>query len=79
MCSQALRRLHHACRSRVLPAMLRAAYLCHMQPPPHVADTAPDEPFLTGYAMAHLVTYPRLLDVDAEGAAGRRSLELCWA
>ena len=37
---------------------------------PHVADIAPDEPFLTGYDMAHLVTYLRLLDADAEGAAG---------
>lgn len=34
----------------------------------HVADTAPDAPFLTGYDMAHLVTYLRLLDADAEGA-----------
>jgi hypothetical protein len=49
--------------------MLRAAYLCHMQQSPQVADTAPDEPFLTGYDMAHLVTYLRLLDADAEGAA----------
>ena len=48
--------------------MLQVAYLCHMQPP-HVADVAPDEPFLTGYDMAHLVTYLRLLDADAEGAA----------
>ena len=48
-----------------------------MQQPPHVADSAPDEPFLTGYDMAHLVTYLRLLDADAEGAAGRRLLELC--
>jgi hypothetical protein len=37
--------------------------------PPHVADAAPKEPFLTGYDMAHLVTYLRLLDADAEGAA----------
>jgi hypothetical protein len=35
---------------------------------PQVADTAPDDPFLTGYDMAHLVTYLRLLDADAEGA-----------
>jgi hypothetical protein len=35
---------------------------------PQVADTAPDEPFLTGYDIAHLVTYLRLLDADAEGA-----------
>src|SRR6266702_7929609 len=38
---------------------------------PQVADTAPDEPFLTGYDMAHLVTYLRLLDADAEGADWR--------
>jgi hypothetical protein len=31
---------------------------------PQVADTAPDESFLTGYDMAHLVTYLRLLDAD---------------
>src|SRR3981189_668900 len=43
-------------------------YLCHMQQPPHVANSAPNEPFLTGYDMAHLVTYLRLLDADAEGA-----------
>jgi hypothetical protein len=35
---------------------------------PQVADTASDEPFLTGYDMDHLVTYLRLLDADAEGA-----------
>src|SRR3979490_2955356 len=38
---------------------------------PQVADTAPVEPFLTGYDMAHLVTYLRLLDADAEGADWR--------
>jgi Uncharacterized conserved protein (DUF2285) len=38
---------------------------------PQVADTAPDESFLTGYDMAHLVTYLRLLDADAEGADWR--------
>jgi hypothetical protein len=38
---------------------------------PQVADTAPDEPFLTGYDMALLVTYLRLLDADAEGADWR--------
>jgi hypothetical protein len=38
---------------------------------PQVADTAPDEPFLTGYDMARLVTYLRLLDADAEGADWR--------
>src|SRR5258708_40330947 len=65
---QALRWLHRVHRSGVLPATLQAAYLCHMQPP-HVADPAPDEPFLTRYDMAHLVSYLRLLDADAEGAA----------
>ncbi len=38
---------------------------------PRVADTAPDEPFLTGYDMAHLVTYLRLLNAEAEGADWR--------
>jgi hypothetical protein len=38
---------------------------------PQVAETAPNEPFLTGYDMAHLVTYLRLLDADAEGADWR--------
>jgi hypothetical protein len=33
-----------------------------------IADTAPDEPFLTSYDMGHLVTYLRLLDADEEGA-----------
>jgi hypothetical protein len=37
-----------------------------------LADTAPDEPFLTGYDMDHLVTYLRLLDADAEGADWRK-------
>jgi hypothetical protein len=56
--------------------MLRAAYLCNMQQPPHVADSAPDEPFLTGYDMAHLVTYLRLLDADAEGAAWQEAARI---
>jgi hypothetical protein len=38
---------------------------------PDVADTAPDEPFLTGYDEQHLVIYLRLLDADAEGADWR--------
>src|SRR5882757_4095627 len=38
---------------------------------PEVGDTAPDEPFLMGYDMAHLVTYLRLLDAEAEGADWR--------
>jgi hypothetical protein len=36
-----------------------------------IADTAPDEPFLTGYDMDHLGTYLRLLDADTEGADWR--------
>ena len=40
------------------------------QPEPN-AVVAPVEPFLTGYDMAHLVMYLRLLDADAEGADGR--------
>ena len=43
---------------------------------PQVADTAPDEPFLTGYDMAHLVTYLRLLDADAEGAHWREAASI---
>jgi hypothetical protein len=42
-----------------------------MTQPTPVADVAPVEPFLTGYDMAHLVTYLRLLDADAEGADWR--------
>jgi hypothetical protein len=56
--------------------MLRAAYPCHMQQPPHVAESAADEPFLTGYDMAHLVTYLRLLDADAEGAAWQEAARI---
>jgi len=41
---------------------------------PHVADSAPKEPFLMGYDTAHLVTYLRLLDVDAEGADWREAV-----
>ena len=47
-----------------------------MQQSPQVADTAPDEPFLTGYDMAHLVTYLRLLDADAEGAAWQEAARI---
>jgi len=35
---------------------------------PPVADTAPNAETLTPYDEAHLVTYLRLLDADAEGA-----------
>lgn len=38
---------------------------------PHVADTAPNEPFLTGYDEQHLVTYLRLLNAESEGADWR--------
>jgi Uncharacterized conserved protein (DUF2285) len=38
---------------------------------PNIADTAPDEPFLTGYDEQYLVLYLRLLDADAEGADWR--------
>jgi hypothetical protein len=47
-----------------------------MQQSPQVADTAPDEPFLTGYDMAHLVTYLRLLDADAEGVAWQEAARI---
>jgi type VI secretion system activator RovC-like protein len=47
-----------------------------MQQPPHVADSAPNEPFLTGYDMTHLVTYLRLLDGDAEGAAWQEAARI---
>jgi len=40
-------------------------------PSRQVADTAPEGPLLTGYDMAHLVTYLRLLDADAESADWR--------
>jgi hypothetical protein len=41
------------------------------QPPldPPVADTAPSAETLTPYDEEHFVTYLRLLDADAEGAA----------
>ena len=42
-----------------------------MTKPMPVADSAPVEPFLTGYDMDHLVTYLRLLDADADGADWR--------
>ena len=42
-----------------------------MTQPDPITDNAPDEPFLTGYDMSHLVTYLRLLDADAEGADWR--------
>ncbi|MCP3477640.1 DUF2285 domain-containing protein [Bradyrhizobium sp. CCGUVB1N3] len=39
---------------------------------PDVADTAPNDCMLTPYDWAHLVTYLRLLDADAEGVDWRR-------
>lgn len=35
---------------------------------PRIADQAPQAPCLTSYDRAHLITYLRLLDADAEGA-----------
>ncbi|MBT1517005.1 DUF2285 domain-containing protein [Bradyrhizobium sp. SRL28] len=35
---------------------------------PDVADSAPDDPVLTGYDERHLVTYWRLLDAETDGA-----------
>ncbi len=35
---------------------------------PDVADSAPDDPVLTGYDEQHLVTYWRLLDAETNGA-----------
>jgi hypothetical protein len=42
-----------------------------MQTPPldpDVADSAPEDPVLTGYDEQHLVTYWRLLDAEDDGA-----------
>lgn len=47
-----------------------------MPQPPQVADTAPEEPFLTGYDEQHLVTYLRLLDADADGADWREAARI---
>ena len=38
---------------------------------PDVADTAPTDAVLMPYDHEHLVTYPRLLDADADGADWR--------
>lgn len=38
---------------------------------PDVADTAPNEPALTGYDEQHVVTYIRLLQAEGEGADWR--------
>ena len=45
-----------------------------MQKPPFdadVADIAPSDAVLTAYDQEHMITYLRLLDADAEGAAWR--------
>ena len=42
-----------------------------MTQPTPIVDSAPVEPFLTGYDMNHLVRYLRLLDADADGADWR--------
>jgi hypothetical protein len=72
----ALRRLQHVHRFGVLPANLQVTYLFCMPKPTRVADTAPVEPFLTGYDMDHLVTYLRLLDADAERADWREAARI---
>ena len=38
---------------------------------PPVADTAPQDRFLTGYDEQHVVTYLRLLDAERDGADWR--------
>ena len=38
---------------------------------PDVADTAPSNSVLTVYDEEHVITYPRLLDADAQGADWR--------
>lgn len=38
------------------------------QPSPKIADAAPSVDALTPYDHAHLITYLRLLDADAEGS-----------
>src|SRR5947208_10419683 len=65
----ALRQLQRVLRPRHYRAPLATAYPCRMEQSPHVADSAPDKPFLTGYDVTHLVIYLRLLDADADGAA----------
>jgi hypothetical protein len=38
---------------------------------PDVADTAPSDSLLTVYDEEHIITYPRMLDANAEGADWR--------
>ena len=49
-----------------------------LRPPldPDVADLAPTDARLTAYDQAHLVTYLRLLDADAEGADWREVAQI---
>jgi hypothetical protein len=47
-----------------------------MQQSPHIADTAPSDPTLTGYDMEHLVVYLRLLDAEADGADWREVAQI---
>jgi hypothetical protein len=59
-----------------LPEPLCAPYVFWMTQPEPIAVVAPVEPFLTGYDMAHLGTYLRLLDVDADGADWREAARI---
>jgi hypothetical protein len=56
------------------PISLQASYLRCM--PPNIGDTAPDQPFLTGYDEQQLVLYLRLLDADAKGADWREIVKV---
>ena len=42
-----------------------------LPPDPDVADTAPSDSVLTVYDEEHVITYPRLLDADTQGADWR--------
>jgi hypothetical protein len=48
-----------------------------MQQPPHVAESAADEPFLTGYDMAILLRICGCWTPTQKARLGRRLLELC--
>jgi hypothetical protein len=57
------------------PLELKCCYVTKSRKPipyppldPDIADMAPADPELTACDHKHLVTYPRLLDADAEGA-----------
>jgi hypothetical protein len=47
---------------------LNGVFMQSPPPDPPISDVAPADRNLTGYDEQHLVTYPRLLDADAEGA-----------